>query len=183
MTDTTKTTIANSLKALLAEKPLSKITIQELADHAGISRMTFYYHFKDIYDLLEWVTEAEFARVVGKNPSYETWQDGYLELFRELQRDRPFFYNLYMSTGREKIEKYLQKRVVLLFSEVADDLTKDANVSEKKKQYVVHFFAYALVGFLLDWVENGMSTPPEEIVSTLANLFRGEFKRVLLTGD
>ncbi|WP_240928830.1 TetR family transcriptional regulator [Streptococcus alactolyticus] len=54
MTQVTKRALEEALKRLLLEKPLSKITIQDLADECGISRMTFYYHFKDIYDLVEW---------------------------------------------------------------------------------------------------------------------------------
>ena len=53
MTQVTKRALEEALKRLLLEKPLSKITIQDLADECGISRMTFYYHFKDIYDLVE----------------------------------------------------------------------------------------------------------------------------------
>ena len=43
-----------SLKHLMLLKPLDKITISDLTTDCGISRMAFYYHFKDIYDLVEW---------------------------------------------------------------------------------------------------------------------------------
>ena len=45
---TTKKAIAFALKDLLSEKPLDKITINDIAEDCGINRMTFYYHFKDI---------------------------------------------------------------------------------------------------------------------------------------
>ena len=51
MSHTTKQDLEASLKKLLLEKPLDKITIQDLTNDCGISRMAFYYHFKDIYDL------------------------------------------------------------------------------------------------------------------------------------
>ena len=54
MSQTTKRALEASLKHLLAKKPLDKITINDIAEECGISRMTFYYHFKDIYDLIEW---------------------------------------------------------------------------------------------------------------------------------
>ena len=54
MSDLTKRALEQSLKNLLLQKPLSKITISDIADDCGINRMTFYYHFKDIYDLIEW---------------------------------------------------------------------------------------------------------------------------------
>ena len=54
MPNTTKYALETSLKKLLLHKALDKITIQDLTADCGISRMTFYYHFKDIYDLGEW---------------------------------------------------------------------------------------------------------------------------------
>lgn len=54
MSNTTKRALEASLKKLLLQKPLDKITIQDLTTDCGISRMAFYYHFKDIYDLVEW---------------------------------------------------------------------------------------------------------------------------------
>lgn len=53
MSQITKRALASSLKLLLLQKPLNKITINDIAEKCGVSRMTFYYHFKDVYDLVE----------------------------------------------------------------------------------------------------------------------------------
>ena len=53
MSEVTKRALEQSLKNLLLKKPLNKITINDIAEDCGINRMTFYYHFKDIYDLVE----------------------------------------------------------------------------------------------------------------------------------
>lgn len=55
MSQVTKRALDQSLKNLLLKKPLTKITVNDIAEDCGINRMTFYYHFKDIYDLVEWV--------------------------------------------------------------------------------------------------------------------------------
>ena len=52
MSEITKRALEQSLKNLLNVKPLSKITISDIANDCGINRMTFYYHFRDIYDLI-----------------------------------------------------------------------------------------------------------------------------------
>ena len=54
MSNVTKRALEQSLKNLLLKKPLTKITIGDITEDCGINRMTFYYHFKDIYDLVEW---------------------------------------------------------------------------------------------------------------------------------
>ena len=52
--NSTKLALEASLKNLLLKKPVDKITITDLTNDCGITRMAFYYHFKDIYDLVEW---------------------------------------------------------------------------------------------------------------------------------
>ena len=53
MSQTTKRALEASLKKLLLEKPLNKITINDITEDCGVNRMTFYYQFKDIYDLVD----------------------------------------------------------------------------------------------------------------------------------
>ena len=50
MSQITKRALAESLKKLLLEKPLDRITVSDITEDCGVSRMTFYYHFKDVYD-------------------------------------------------------------------------------------------------------------------------------------
>ena len=65
LSNRTKQALEVSLKKLLLQKPLDKITIQDLTGDCGISRMAFYYHFKDIYDLVEWACREDAVRAVS----------------------------------------------------------------------------------------------------------------------
>ena len=71
MSQVTKRALEASLKHLLLQKPLNKITINDIAEDCGINRMTFYYHFKDIYDLVEWTLRGgrAAARSRAKRPT------------------------------------------------------------------------------------------------------------------
>lgn len=69
MNNITKNALEESLKKFLLQKPLDKITISDLTTDCGISRMAFYYHFKDIYDLVEWACIEDASRALqGKRP-------------------------------------------------------------------------------------------------------------------
>ena len=68
MSNITKHALAESLKKLLLKKPLNKITINDLTTDCGISRMAFYYHFKDIYDLVEWACLEESRKALQGKP-------------------------------------------------------------------------------------------------------------------
>lgn len=65
MSQITKRALEASLKNVLRTKPLNKITINDLAEDCGINRMTFYYHFKDIYDLVEWVCIEDATQAIA----------------------------------------------------------------------------------------------------------------------
>lgn len=84
MSNLTKLALEQSLKRFLLKKPLDKITIKDLTDDVGISRMSFYYHFKDIYDLVEWSCIYDATNALKGNKTYDTWQEGltpFLKLF------------------------------------------------------------------------------------------------------
>ena len=78
MSQVTKRALEQSLKNLLLKKPLSKITISDLTEDCGMNRMTFYYHFKDIYDLVEWACLTDAKRALDEKKTYDTWQQGFL---------------------------------------------------------------------------------------------------------
>ena len=62
-------------------KELSKITITNITKDCGVNRQTFYYHFKDVYDLLEWIYMNEVIQSMEGNDTYDTWQQGFLSIF------------------------------------------------------------------------------------------------------
>ena len=51
--------LAESFKELAVKQPIEKITIKEITDKAGVIRPTFYNHFQDKYELLEWIIKAQ----------------------------------------------------------------------------------------------------------------------------
>ena len=67
MSDITKQALANSLRHLLEKKSLSKITIKDIVEDCGVNRQTFYYHFQDVYDLVDWIFHNDFDRVLAEN--------------------------------------------------------------------------------------------------------------------
>jgi len=63
----TKQLIAQTLKKLMLNTPLDKISVQEIVDACGLNRKTFYYHFRDKQDLVCWIFDTEFASLTDAN--------------------------------------------------------------------------------------------------------------------
>ena len=168
-----------SLKKLLLQKPLDKITINDIAEDCGINRMTFYYHFKDIYDLVEWSCAEDAAKALAGKKTYDTWQQGLLQIFEAVKENKPFIMNVYLSVSREQVELYLYKVTYGLLLNVVNEEAADEPVSEGDKSFIAHFYKYALVGLMLDWIRGDMKEDPKEIVDHLSLLMQGNFSRAL----
>ena len=173
MPNRTKYELEASLKKLLLQKPLDKITINDLTTDCGISRMAFYYHFKDIYDLVEWVCLEDAARALQGKKTYDTWQEGLLQIFEAVLENRPFILNVYRSVSREQIESYLFQLTRSLIRDVVEEKAAGTGLSEEEKTFIADFYKYSFVGVMLDWVRTGMKEDYGEIVDRISTVMRG----------
>ena len=179
MSQVTKHAIENSFKKLLRHKTLDKITISDITDDCGINRMTFYYHFKDIYDLIEWICAEDAKQALGDKKTYDTWQEGCLQIFEAVLENKQFLLNVYRSVSREQVELYLYKLVYNLLIDVIEEKSRDMSVRQEDKEFIANFYKYAFVGLMLDWVRNDMKGDPKKIVSEISTLVTGNFSVAL----
>ena len=162
-----------ALKNLLKEKKLNKITVQDIADECGINRQTFYYHFQDIYDLVEWTCIEDTEKVLKENRTYDTWQEGFLSVFDLAKKDKTFIDNIYRSVSLEMLEQYLYRLVYPLLKNVVDEKANGQTVREENKKYIADFYKYAFVGVLLEWIRNDMAESPGQIVDRVSRIVGG----------
>lgn len=156
MSQVTKRALEQSLKNLLLKKPLTKITINDIADDCGINRMTFYYHFKDIYDLVEWSCLEDAKKALNEKKTYETWQQGFLQIFEAVQDNKPFILNVYRCVHGEQVEKYLQPLVDQLLLDVINEEVGEMKVRDEDKQFIAQVYSYIFIGLMLDWIKDDM---------------------------
>lgn len=173
MPNTTKFALEASLKKLLAGKPLDKITINDLTSDCGISRMSFYYHFKDIYDLVEWCCVEDGKRALQGKKTYDTWQEGVYQIFEAVMENKAFILNVYRSVGRDKIESYLHKLTYQLIADVVEEKCAEIVLQQEDKAFIAEFYKYGFVGVMLDWIESGMREDYGKIVQMMSITLRG----------
>lgn len=178
MSQMTKRALVASLKDLLAEKPLDKITVTDLTEHCGVNRMTFYYHFKDIYDLVEWACIESATRALAGQKTYDTWQQGFLQILQALQKDKVFVTKVYHSISREHIENYLYRLTYDLMIGVVEEKAAGMTVRPEDKEFIANFYKYAFVGLTLEWVRTGMKDDPPPSSSGYRPLSTGILQRL-----
>ena len=179
MSQITKRALEESLKNLLLQKPLNKITINDIAEDCGINRMTFYYHFKDIYDLVEWSCLEDAARALNDKKTYETWQEGLINIFNAVLENKPFIMNVYRCVHREQVEKYLSPLVDDLVRGVINEEAASIRVRDEDKEFIAKVYSYVLIGIMLDWIKDDMREDPKEVVARLARLIKGSVPAAL----
>ena len=173
MSQVTKRALEQSLKNLLLKKPLTKITVGDITDDCGINRMTFYYHFIDIYDLVEWSCLEDAKRALDEKKTYDTWQQGLLQIFKAVQENKPFILNVYRCVHREQVEKYLQPLVDQLLLNVINEEAAGITVRDEDKQFIAQVYSYMFIGLMLDWIKDDMREDPQQIVEKLSKLIKG----------
>ncbi|MDD6810459.1 MAG: TetR/AcrR family transcriptional regulator [Lachnospiraceae bacterium] len=173
MSNTTKSALEASLKKLLLQKPIDKITINDLASDCGISRMAFYYHFKDIYDLVEWSCVEDGKKALQDKKTYDTWQEGMNQVFEAVLENKPFILNVYRSVSREKIESYLYKLTYQLIADVVEEKCEGIDLADEDKSFIAEFYKYGFVGIMLDWIGRGMKDDYHKIVDRMSITLHG----------
>ena len=179
MSQITKRALEQSLKNLLLQKPLTKITVGDIAEDCGINRMTFYYHFKDIYDLVEWSCLEDAKRALEEKKTCETWQQGLLQIFEAVQDNKPFILNVYRSVSREQVENYLYKLTYDLLISVVNEKSAGITIREEDKEFIADFYKYAFVGVMLNWVKDDMKEDPHKIVDRISVIMHGNVTEAL----
>ena len=177
---TTKRAIGYVFKDLLKEKSFNKITITDIANKCAINRQTFYYHFQDIKDLVEWLCIDEVDNILNKNDECEKWEDKFLMIFKVVLKEKEVVENIYHSVSVEVLRTNLYRLVYpIIYSEIVEE-SKGKNLREEDKKFIADFYKYAFVSIVLDWIDKGMIENPEIIVLKVSNLITGTINHACL---
>lgn len=179
MSCATKSSLAASLKKLMMRKALHKITISDIVSDCCVNRQTFYYHFKDIYDLLEWIFKTEAVDSISDCKTYDTWQQGFLKIFQYVYNNKSFCINTLNSMGREHLELFLHKEIFHLLIDVVEEVAQGSSLSKKEKEFISNFYTFAFIGILTSWMRDGMKDKPESIIEKVERLINGDIEKVI----
>lgn len=172
----TKTQIALSLKRQMARKPLNKITIKDIVDDCGVNRQTFYYHFEDIYDCLEWMYHKESLRIVEEHKDLEHWQEGVYAILQYIQDNSVECLNALHSMGQEQLRHFFYEDFFYLYSGLFKSIS--TGIDENFLDFTANVFVYGAAGYILHWLESGMKETPEQIVQWLTILLDGNVQNI-----
>lgn len=167
MPNRTKEMLAESLMKLLARRTLDKITIQDIVDDCGYNRQTFYYHFHDIYDLIDWIFAAQTQELIEKCRACGSLDVGVEAVIAYMRENRRLILNILRSVNGEKLLDNLYRSAQSIVLSALENHPGVQELSTEYRELVAEGFKYALAGLLIDWMRTGI---PEDLVNKVRTM-------------
>lgn len=167
----TKKAIADRMKKLMEGKPLAKISVGDIVNACGITRNSFYYHFKDKYHLVNWIFYTEIIQALQgfeKEENASSW-DLIETICRFFYDNRIFYQNALSVSGQNSFIEY--------FNEVLQGWVKaeatGLYVEDEDQDFFASFFSYAFVSVVSRWLLEGARTPPDKFAQLIKKATTG----------
>ena len=179
MSNITKKALETSLKKLMLKKPLDKITIRDITDDCGISRMTFYYHFQDIYDLVEWCCIEDATAALQGKKTCDTWNEGLVQIFEAVLENKAFILNAYRCISREQMENFLFRMTYGLIRGGVGEKSAGTARPGGDKAFTAEFYKYSFVGVMLDGIRRGMKDDHRALARSVGLTMQGSIDNAI----
>lgn len=181
MPNRTKEMLAESLMKLLARRTLDKITIQDIVDDCGYNRQTFYYHFHDIYDLIDWIFAAQTQELIEKCRACGSLDVGVEAVIAYMRENRRLILNILRSVNGEKLLDNLYRSAQSIVLSALENHPGVQELSSEYRELVAEGFKYALAGLLIDWMRAGIPEDRVSKVRTMKAVYIGALEYALDT--
>lgn len=157
--------LIESFKELAKKVPIEKITIQEITDGAGVIRPTFYNHFQDKYQLLEYIFQSEIINPAKPLMHNSMLNDAVGLIFVQMQKDKDFYGKVYRMEGQNSFERIVKDSLYETILELVN-VSSGNKVSRHKllsHEMLASYYAEFLGFIVITWISDGMAVSPQEM--------------------
>lgn len=172
-TNLTKAAIKQSFIKLLGEKPISQITIKDIADGCGFNRNTIYYHYDDLPALVEEIAIETAEQIISEHSDYNSLEDCIDSAVSFALEHRRSILNIYNSSNRNVYELYLMNICQSVVDSYIDTVFGSVPVDPEKRDILVRFYKCECFGQVIDWMNCSMSYNIKEQFHRLCELRSG----------
>ncbi|MCR4674985.1 MAG: TetR/AcrR family transcriptional regulator C-terminal domain-containing protein [Lachnospiraceae bacterium] len=159
--------LAESFKEIAAVRPIEKITIKEITDRAGVIRPTFYNHFQDKYELLEWIVQSELIAPLDPLIDRGQLKEGVSNALTTMYKEKEFYIKAVKLEGQNSFKEILVQQVTDLILSKLDSKRIEEKIvfSWLTAERTAEFFANTFCYVVIQWVESGMEAPIDDIIN------------------
>ena len=169
----TKRALAGAMKSLMEHTPFAKISVGDICEHCGMNRKSFYYHFRDKYDLVNWIYYTEFVDEL-RQKNYENGWDFLTDMCQYFYQNRAFYTNALKVTGQDSFREYFGE----VFRPIILSTLEEAFIASEYRNFYAVFFTDAFLVSIERWL-NEASMSPETFTTLLRAGIEGTALRVV----
>ncbi|HIZ07580.1 MAG TPA: TetR/AcrR family transcriptional regulator C-terminal domain-containing protein [Candidatus Eubacterium avistercoris] len=157
--------LAQSFKELVCQQPIEKITIKQITDRAGVIRPTFYNHFEDKYNLLEWIMIKDIVTPVQPLLSNGMINEAMILIFHNMRKEKDFYMHASKLEGQNSFRGMIERGIQLVLgSMIVDQMgTKKPINRWLTPEHLAEYYSQSITYVLMTWIQGGMEMPPEEL--------------------
>lgn len=157
--------LAESFKELACRQPIEKITIKAITDRAGVIRPTFYNHFQDKYELLEWIIHTQILEPTKPLIHAGMVDEALMLIFTSVKADGEFYRKAVRLEGQNSFEQITKKCIEDALLEV---IHGKEHVGGKRHswltpEHIAQYYAQSMCFVVVNWIKSGMTVEPREI--------------------
>lgn len=145
-----KVLIAEAFLSLSQQKNIDKITVKDLVETCNISRQTFYYHFQDIMEVIEWSMQQAMQAMLEKSLAATTPEEVLLIFISSAYENKDRIQKLIHSQRREQIEKMMFQAIHNGLIQIAHEKSPQLDVNYYDLELATRFYTYGIVGLLIE---------------------------------
>lgn len=180
MRQTTKQAIAEALRNLLNQRSIEKITVKDIVEECGVNRQTFYYHFYDVYDLMEWMIEEGWKEYEQKYPSEGLdWQDRVRQMFGYFYFNRIYILHAYNSENRTQYVQMIGRWLSPIIAKKIMSYPQAEKVPEEKRNFIRKVCVWICTNVFFEWIEEGMPDEKKANLEDYITLINGSIEIAL----
>lgn len=157
--------LAESFKELVCQQPIEKITIKQITDRAGVIRPTFYNHFEDKYNLLEWIMIKDIVTPIQPLLNNGMINEAMILIFHNMRREKEFYMHASKLEGQNSFRGMIEQGIQLVLgSMIVEKMgTKKPINRWLTPEHLSEYYSQSITYVLMTWIQGGMEIPPEEL--------------------
>lgn len=158
MSGFTKEIIARTFTELLDEKPMSKITVKDIVERCGVNRNTFYYHFRDIPDVVEFIMKKKWDEILEAPQEKSSILECMEDMDNLVRSNRKLMLNVYRSVKRDIFLVYMNDVASYIITEYFNKNVHKFNLTSQEIQMLIKYYKCVFVGVLMEWLDHGLES-------------------------
>ena len=178
----TKKMLASSLKKLLESKPLPKVTVSEIITDCKVNRKTFYYHFENVYALLNWMLKQEAIEVIKQMDLITDYEEAIYFVLDYIDENEMILKNIYHFMGKDELLQFFHQDFIELSATVIEKAAEknQINVNREFKDLLSRFYTGAIASLLLERINSKSPHDREKIVQYISLILNNSITNILI---